>query len=71
MSNKKIKIIVNGFAEEVPEGSSVSFLQKHFQEMDPHLLTEVNGRFVYPQDYNTTIINEGDKVEFINPNLGG
>jgi len=32
---------------------------------------ERNGRFVYARDYATTHIEEGDVMEFINPNFGG
>jgi len=43
----------------------------HFKELDPNLIVERNGRFVYPKDYPDSIIKENDRVEFINPNLGG
>lgn len=71
MEVKKIKITANGFQEEVPEGSSIAFLLKHFQETDPNLLVELNGHFIYNKNYASTIVNENDKVEFVNPNLGG
>ncbi len=71
MDLKKIKIIVNGFQEEVPKDSSIAFLIKHFNESDHSLLVEVNGRFVHPSHYFTTIVNKNDKVEFINMNIGG
>jgi|WetSurMetagenome_2_1015567.scaffolds.fasta_scaffold118925_2 hypothetical protein len=29
----KIKIVVNGFQEEMPPGSSIEFLIKHFNEL--------------------------------------
>jgi thiamine biosynthesis protein ThiS len=67
----KIKIVVNGFQEEVPPGSSIEFLIKHLNELDPHLIAELNGRFVYPNQYSTSTVKENDRVEFINPNLGG
>jgi len=67
----KIKVVVNGFEEEVPSDASISFLIKYFSELDPHLIVELNGRFVYPNRYSSTIVKENDRVEFINPNLGG
>jgi thiamine biosynthesis protein ThiS len=67
----KIKIVVNGFEEEVPSGSSIEFLIKHFKEIDPNLIVELNGRFIYPKEYPASIIKENDRVEFVNPNLGG
>lgn len=68
---RKIGIVVNGFPEDVPEGSSVASLIKLFNEYDKDLIVEHNGRFIYPQQYETAVISEGDRLEFINPNLGG
>jgi len=28
-------------------------------------------RFIHPQAYHTTLISEGDRIEFINPDFGG
>jgi thiamine biosynthesis protein ThiS len=67
----KIEIILNGFEEKVYEGSSIASLIKQFNETDPHLFVELNGRFVYAQKYGETIVREHDRVEFINPDLGG
>jgi thiamine biosynthesis protein ThiS len=67
----KIEIILNGFEEKVYEGSSIAALIKQFNETDPHLFVELNGRFVYAQKYAETFVREHDRVEFINPDLGG
>jgi thiamine biosynthesis protein ThiS len=67
----KIEIILNGFEEKVYEDSSIAALIKQFNETDPHLFVELNGRFVYAQKYAETIVKEHDRVEFINPDLGG
>jgi thiamine biosynthesis protein ThiS len=67
----KIRIIVNGMAEDVPEGSTVLSLIKYFNELDKSLIVEHNNRFVYPRMYGDTVISENDKLEFINPNVGG
>ena len=40
-------------------------------EHDVGLIVEHNNRFVYPQKYSTTVLSDGDKVEFINPDFGG
>lgn len=66
-----IRIIVNGMEEEVPEGATLSFLIEHFQEKDPALIVEHNGRFIFPKDYSTTTVSPNDRVEFINPDFGG
>ena len=35
------------------------------------MMVEQNGRFVYPQDYDTTLPETGDVLEFIHPDFGG
>jgi thiamine biosynthesis protein ThiS len=67
----KIKKILNGFREEVPPRSSITGLIKQFKELDSHMLVELNGRFIYNNQYPVIIVTENDRVEFINPNLGG
>ena len=66
-----IHIIVNGMEEEVPEGATLAFLIERFQEKDPALIVEHNGRFVFPKQYSTTAVAPNDRVEFINPDFGG
>jgi len=66
-----ITITVNGFAEAVPAAVTIADLIDRFEERDVHLIVEHNGRFVYPQDYETTRPAAGDTLEFINPNIGG
>ncbi len=68
---EKVRIIVNGLSENVPEGSSIAALIKFFNELDKDLIVEYNGRFIYPQKYSSIIVSENDELEFINPNLGG
>ncbi len=71
MNNNTVNIIINGFEEPVPEGSTLDDLIRQFGEGDVDLIVERNGRFVYPQKYGETVIMKGDRVEFINPNFGG
>jgi thiamine biosynthesis protein ThiS len=66
-----IRIAVNGMAEEVPENATLEFLIKRFQEADPALIVELNGRYVYARDYSTTRVSQDDRVEFIHPDFGG
>jgi len=67
----RIQVTVNGFVESVPSAATLSELIDRFQERDVHLIVEHNGRFVYPQEYDSTTVTEGDTIEFINPNIGG
>ena len=64
-------IIVNGMDEEVPENATLAFLIEHFQEADPALIVEHNGRYVYARQYGTTRVSQDDRVEFIHPDFGG
>jgi thiamine biosynthesis protein ThiS len=69
--NEEIHISVNGLKETVPANVTISYLIEHFEEDDVHLIVEYNGQFLYPQKYATTVVQNGDIIEFINPNFGG
>lgn len=64
-------VIINGFPEKIPEHMTVAQLIILFKEGDRDLIVEHNGRFVYPSQYESTIVSNGDRIEFINPNFGG
>lgn len=66
-----IVITINDLPERVASGSSLETLIGKFGEADPDLIVELNGRFVYPRAYAATIVSDGDRLEFINPNFGG
>lgn len=68
---RPIQIWVNDTPERVPSDSSLETLINRFEEGDPDLIVELNGRFVYPRSYAATTVEAGDRVEFINPNFGG
>jgi len=61
----------NGLEETIPQGLNITRLIAFFKEGDPHLIVEQNGTYVYPKDYDTCRVMENDRIEFINPNLGG
>ena len=69
--NETITILVNSFRETVPKNADISFLIRHFQEHDVDLIVEHNGRFVYSHQYDEITVSEGDRIEFLNPNIGG
>jgi thiamine biosynthesis protein ThiS len=66
-----IEIILNDLPQQVPANSSLAVLVRDLEEGDPDLIVELNGRFVYPRDYATTMVGQGDRLELINPNFGG
>ncbi len=66
-----MEITINGVKENVPENSSITDLIGRFQDKKAHMIVERNGEFVYPEKHAATVVKEGDKIEFINPDLGG
>jgi thiamine biosynthesis protein ThiS len=68
---EEVEIVVNGFNERVAEKATISELIRRFQEEDVHLIVEHNGRFVFAQQYETTRVAAGDRIEFIHPDFGG
>ena len=69
--SRTIKMILNGCDELVPEGATILDLLELLNENDQHLIVEHNDLFIPPSQYATRTVEEGDIVEFINPNLGG
>jgi len=69
--NEGIEITINDVRERVMAGSTLETLIRDFGEADPDLIVELNGRFVYPRAYASTIAKQEDRLEFINPNFGG
>ena len=68
---EKMELTINGFKEKVIKGSSIAELILEHDEMESAMMVERNGRFVYPQDYDTTLPEAGDVLEFIHPDFGG
>ncbi|HBE45618.1 MAG TPA: hypothetical protein DDW17_09325 [Deltaproteobacteria bacterium] len=71
MKKKMIEIILNGFKEKVPANITISQLISYINEKDSHVIVEINSKYVFPQFYSSTIVSDGDRVEFINPDFGG
>ncbi len=70
--NSQIKIVFNGFETEVSKATTIKQLLEIVEEpMKPDMILEVNRRFVYPKDYESLILREGDKVEIIHLDIGG
>ncbi|MFH0821279.1 MAG: sulfur carrier protein ThiS [Pseudomonadota bacterium] len=67
-----MKFQFNGFTEECDENAmTVQELLEKVQEDDPAVIVEVNGRYVYRKDFNSLVVTDGDRVEFIHPSFGG
>jgi len=70
-AGNEIEIVFNGLKEKVPRNTTIIDLINQLNERDVGLIVEHNNKFVYPQKYSTTVLSDGDKVEFINPDFGG
>lgn len=57
---------INGVETEVPEGLSVTALLEHAKaEMPDMVSVELNGIILERKVFDSTIIKDGDKVEFL------
>jgi thiamine biosynthesis protein ThiS len=66
-----MRIILNGFEHEVPEGATVLEVLETEGEPVGHVLVELNGRHLRPYDYSATVLFENDRLEAILPAAGG
>lgn len=71
MKEDFIQVILNGFGEAISKDTTIAQLIEHRGEYDVGLIVELNNKFIFPQDYGKTVVKEGDKLEFINPDFGG
>ncbi len=71
MASPEIEIILNGMKERVTQDTTIADLIRRVGEKDKHLVVERNNRFVHTDTYSSTTLNDGDRVEFINPDFGG
>ena len=66
-----MRVTINGFLEEVPEGTTIAEVIDRNQEFEVHMIVELNHRFIYQKDFATTVLNEGDNLELIHAAFGG
>jgi sulfur carrier protein ThiS len=62
---------LNGLNETVSDNLTIKDLIELFKEGDPDLIVEMNNKYIFPKEYDTTLVIENSVIEFINPNLGG
>ncbi len=66
-----IPIHVNGQTAEVPATLSVSGLLAHLSIPEPGTLVERNGTALFPRDFVSTPVEQGDRFELIRIAAGG
>jgi sulfur carrier protein len=60
------KITVNGAPQEVPEALTLAELIVSNNITQPDMVSvQLNGEFVYKEDYGATRISAGDEVDFL------
>ena len=64
-------ITINGEPAEHEEGLTVSALLKKKKFVFPMLLVRINGKLVEREEYDSTLVAEGDAVEVIHLMSGG
>jgi thiamine biosynthesis protein ThiS len=66
-----MQVMVNGFRESFPEGSSISDAIVSCQEYEIHMIVELNHRFIPQNEFDRIQLQEGDILELIHPAFGG
>lgn len=66
-----MRVIINGFPEEIPESSTITQVIDGNQEFEVHMIVELNHRFVHQKDFGATVLKEGDILELIHAAFGG
>jgi thiamine biosynthesis protein ThiS len=71
VDNKKFKINLNGFMETVDGQTTIAQLVNKHGDGDHHVIVERNGRYIYPKEYGTILVEMGDEIEIVHPDFGG
>jgi thiamine biosynthesis protein ThiS len=67
----EISIILDGFPEQVPQGLTLQELIALKSAQHKDLVVEIEGRFVHPNDYGSTSLQPGARVELLYLAFGG
>lgn len=61
-----MKVTINGKSEQLPEGvTTVRQLIDYLKIKNPVIIVEVNDVILHKDDHETTTLEAGDKIEFI------
>jgi sulfur carrier protein len=59
-------ITVNGNPQDVPEGTGITVLLTLNSVPQPDMVSvQLNGDFVLREDYATTVLKDGDEIDFL------
>jgi sulfur carrier protein len=66
LEDKKMKLVVNGTESKLAEGLTVNQLLVEQEVKMPQMVSvELNGQILKRPEFESTTLNEGDKVEFL------
>ena len=71
MEENSVTIRLNGKSRSVAPGSTVTGLLEQLGFAGQPVLVELNGTALFPRDFETTTLGEGDQVEVIRIVAGG
>ena len=66
-----VKIRIDDQPVEAPDDATVARMLDIRGEAVGHVLVELNGVYVYPEEYAVRKLRPGDRLEFIYPAFGG
>ena len=66
-----MKIILNGEPRSVADLATISALVRELNLIPATLLIEHNGLALHREEWNSRVLREGDKIEFIRVVAGG
>jgi len=66
-----IQLVVNGERREIEQNATVAHLLERLGTPLERVAVELNLRILDKQDYATTVLNDGDRLEIINFVGGG
>jgi sulfur carrier protein len=66
-----MKIFVNGSLTEIPLDLNIYMLLEHLDVQKKHIAIEINENIIFKTDWESTKLEEGDKIEIVKAIGGG
>tara|TARA_X000001036_G_scaffold261400_1_gene242996 strand:- start:165 stop:380 length:216 start_codon:yes stop_codon:yes gene_type:complete len=71
LQNSLIKIFVNGALTEIPLNLNIYKLLDQLDVQKKHIAIEINENIIFKTDWESTKLEEGDKIEIVKAIGGG
>lgn len=71
MQNSLVKIFVNGTPTEIPLDLNIYMLLDELGVQKKHIAIEINENIIFKTDWESTKLEEGDKIEIVKAIGGG